>query len=148
MKICNVCKASKLIEEFSKRTTKKGTIIPTSKCKTCARQYSKNRYHKTPDVFRSIANQRGKCNRKKNQKYIIEYLSTHSCVDCNESDPIVLEFDHVRGIKSKDISRLISNYSLDLIIEEIKKCDVRCANCHRRRHAKDSNQIRFELTTL
>ncbi len=67
-------------------------------------------------------------------QHIREYLSTHSCVDCGESDIRCLEFDHVRGKKSNNVSKLISNVcSLNRIKLEIKKCDVRCANCHRKK---------------
>ena len=65
-----------------------------------------------------------------------DYLSVHPCVDCGESDPVVLDFDH-RDPKEKykTISQ-IKTYRLGIHIldAEIKKCDVRCANCHRRRH--------------
>jgi len=66
--------------------------------------------------------------------YVNKYLSENNCVDCGESDPIVLEFDHVRGEKSFNISDMVrkTGHSLVKIKEEIEKCDVRCANCHRR----------------
>jgi hypothetical protein len=45
----------------------------------------------------------------------------------------VLEFDHVRG-KSANISDLIrSEVGLARLAAEIARCDIRCANCHRRR---------------
>jgi len=63
------------------------------------------------------------------------YLLCHPCVDCGEPDPVVLEFDHVRGVKAFTIGQDAGHVGRDLLIEEIKKCDVRCANCHRRRTA-------------
>jgi len=79
--------------------------------------------------------------RARNRQFILEYLSKHPCVDCPEKDPVVLEFDHVRGKKLDTISNLAFRYtsSLKKIVSEIKKCEVRCANCHRRRHAKERN---------
>ena len=69
-------------------------------------------------------------------KYVGDYLSSHPCVDCGESDPVVLDFDHVRGKKECDVNALVYGWSsLERLVREIKKCDVRCANCHRRRHA-------------
>ena len=53
------------------------------------------------------------------------------CVDCGyKENPTALEFDHVRGEKTFTISK---NPSLawERIEEEIAKCEVRCANCHR-----------------
>jgi hypothetical protein len=63
--------------------------------------------------------------------YVADYLSTHPCVDCGESDPIVLTFDHVRGEKSNDIANMIgAGRVLETIAAEIEKCEVRCFNCH------------------
>jgi len=50
-----------------------------------------------------------------------------------ESDPRVLEFHHVRGVKEDDISSLIGRgSSLQRLKAEVEKCDVLCANCHRK----------------
>lgn len=69
------------------------------------------------------------------REQLFTYLKTRSCADCGETDPIVLEFDHVSpGEKFKNIARMLSgHYSWEAILEEIKKCDIRCANCHRRK---------------
>ena len=64
------------------------------------------------------------------------YLLDHPCVDCGEGDPIVLEFDH-RDPKNKLFALGAAvglGYSLVRVIDEIEKCDVRCANCHRKEH--------------
>lgn len=72
-----------------------------------------------------------------NLKYISEYLLHHPCVDCGESDIVVLEFDHTAEDKFGNISNLTrKGYSLETIKNEINKCEVVCANCHRRRTAK------------
>ena len=69
-----------------------------------------------------------------------------TCADCGEKDPVVLEFDHVRD-KEKDVSLLLAGgYSLERILKEIDKCVIRCANCHRRKTAKDQNWY-VRLTT-
>jgi hypothetical protein len=75
--------------------------------------------------------------RERAAQYVLDYLSTHRCVECGESDPVVLEFDHVRGKKTLTISQMIRDrYSLDNIQKEIDKCDVLCANCHREKTRK------------
>lgn len=97
------------------------------------RAYARRHYaaNKTAYIARSAA-----FNRKvqsKNRALMHEWLSKHPCVDCGESDPIVLEFDHVRGDKIGNVSDMVNScYSWRRILEEIAKCVVRCANCHRR----------------
>lgn len=66
------------------------------------------------------------------QQYVWDYLVTPPCIECGESNPIVLEFDHVNGTKTRavsDLSRL--GYSVESIRKEIDKCQVLCANRHR-----------------
>lgn len=74
-----------------------------------------------------------------------EYLRAHGCIDCGESDPDVLEFDHrVRrnGDRGLTIGRFILNPRR--LAEEMAACDVRCANCHRRRHAWERRAMTYE----
>jgi hypothetical protein len=54
------------------------------------------------------------------------------CLDCNNIDRRVLQFDHVRGIKLFNINRGVNdrNISLKKFLVEIDKCEVVCANCH------------------
>lgn len=73
----------------------------------------------------------------RNQAFICEYLATHPCVDCGERDPVVLEFDHVRGEKEWEVAHMVRcAYPIARIKAELLKCEVRCANCHRRKTAQ------------
>ena len=68
----------------------------------------------------------------RNKLYVKEYLEGKSCVDCGNKDIRVLEFDHVRGEKLYHVSYMVTKaYKLDLVKQEIEKCDIRCCNCHR-----------------
>lgn len=70
---------------------------------------------------------------------MLEYLSDKSCIDCGESDSVVLEFDHLRD-KEMGVSTMMgTGYSWDAILLEIEKCEIVCANCHKRRTAKQFN---------
>lgn len=62
------------------------------------------------------------------------FLGDPPCVDCGESDPIVLTFDHLSD-KITDVAKMIQSYSWAAVEREIAKCDVRCFNCHMRRTA-------------
>jgi hypothetical protein len=66
---------------------------------------------------------------------LLEFLLEKCCVDCGEKDPVVLDFDHRDGrTKFKIIGKMLSgHYSWKSVHSEIQKCDIRCANCHRRK---------------
>lgn len=66
---------------------------------------------------------------------LIEILRDRPCADCGECDPLVLEFDHLRD-KSFNIAQGLRNHSWQAVLAEIEKCEVVCANCHRRRTAR------------
>ncbi len=103
-----------------------------SHCKPCRKETNRAYYLRTPErnPQRQARNVRA---RAEANAYVLEYLAAHPCVDCGESDIVVLEFDHVRDEKEHTISSLISRGSgLATIAAEIAKCEVRCANCHRR----------------
>lgn len=74
------------------------------------------------------------------REYVLEYLSQHPCIDCPESDPVCLDFDHVSGDKTRNISDMIhAGVSVETLKLEMEKCVIRCANCHRKKTAKDFN---------
>jgi hypothetical protein len=66
-------------------------------------------------------------------------------MDCTYADWIALEFDH-RDPKEKyeDISKLMKKGYLGKLKEEIKKCDIVCANCHTRRTARQFGSWRLD----
>lgn len=97
------------------------------------KEYAKKHYslNKEKCVNRSVKNNIK--TRINSRKYVNDYLLNHACVDCGESDPIVLEFDHINDNKAYNIADMIRDaLSIKTIQEEIDKCEVRCANCHRR----------------
>ena len=100
------------------------------------RDYMRRRHAEDPEARdRQLARVRRNDARYQAEKraWIAAYLAEHSCVDCGESDPEVLDFDHVRGKKTAAISLLARRgYSLAKLIAEVALCEVRCANCHRR----------------
>lgn len=58
------------------------------------------------------------------------------CQHCGGVFPsAVFDFHHV-GEKEADPSHLISNASVERIAQEIERCTLLCANCHRIEHAR------------
>jgi hypothetical protein len=127
-KLCRGCDTTKNTKEFAKHKNRKDGL--QAFCRECNKARSKAYYKRNIKSHR----QRTTLNRKQHitevRQYIVDYLTKHPCVDCGMTDIRTLEFDHVRGIKSDVISRLMYG-SIKLLKEEILKCDVRCANCHR-----------------
>lgn len=130
-KVCARCRQEKPLDDFNLYARSKDGR--QRHCRACSSAYYQgNKVHHIANVGR----RNGKV--KAALRWAIwNYLLEHPCVDCGESDPVVLEFDHVRGIKTAEISAMARNAcSWERIREEIDKCDVRCANCHRRRTAE------------
>lgn len=66
---------------------------------------------------------------RRNREYLLSVLERSPCVDCGETDPLVLDFDHLRD-KRAAVTTLANSCSLATLHSEIAKCVVRCANCH------------------
>lgn len=137
MKKCTKCKQEKLFDEFNFKSKKLGTRH--GQCKSCTRLLVKNHYDNNQEYYLRKTQKRNRKLRIEVLKYQQEYLLKNSCVDCGESDIAVLEFDHNGEIpKFKAVSLLIrARCSLAKIQVEVKKCEVRCANCHRRKTVRD-----------
>jgi len=134
---CCTCNKEKESSCFAFKN--KAKQILQGQCKICKVEYNKNWYKNNKEVQKKNAVKNKKKYSLENITFIMEYYKTHPCVDCGESDPACLDFDHVSGVKLANLSLMIHTYSLKSIIKEIEKCEVRCANCHRRKTAKDQN---------
>ena len=112
-------------------------------CKECVAKRSNEWYYKNREWHIQNVTDHKKADRERARIFVAEYLSTHPCVDCAESNPVDLEFDHVRGKKTKAIASLIRDgVTLDRIKKEIELCEMRCANCHRKKTAKERGFFR------
>lgn len=104
---------------------------PEKKREASRRHYAK---HRAKVIAKTTENNR--IVRNKKRVFVNEYLKAHPCVDCGEANTIVLEFDHVgvAGSKEFNISDAVRfGYGMKRIKNEIAKCEVRCANCHRKK---------------
>jgi hypothetical protein len=142
MPLCTGCNEERDIEDFRWKDRAKGKR--QSHCKYCHKIYSRNYYEKNTALHKSRAKVNGKRMLNDYRSKILTYLSEHPCVDCGEADPVVLDFDHVRGEKRDYVSALVKNKcSWNKILEEIEKCEIRCANCHRRKTARERGYYSF-----
>ena len=136
MKLCPKCQTEKPLEDFNLRF--QGKYSRQSYCRDCQREVE-HTYYRRSEERRQNVRDRVERNRIACQKFVAEYLKSHPCVDCGESNSVVLEFDHINE-KSFNLSDAIrQGYSLVTIQKEIEKCEVRCANCHRMKTAKEQS---------
>lgn len=72
--------------------------------------------------------------RNKIRRFLQEYKQSNPCADCKENYPYwMMDFDHL-GDKDFTISNFSGTIeSMEKIIDEVKKCEVVCSNCHRNR---------------
>ena len=64
--------------------------------------------------------------------YVFEYKSKTPCKDCGKIfHPFVMDFDHIGDDKKFNISKTIRTWTS--LFNEISKCELVCANCHRMR---------------
>lgn len=128
---CTRCGETKAADAFPPKIRGERDLQPW--CRSCfaeisALYYSRNREREILRIRRNRERAR-----RAARALVDAYLASHPCVDCGESDPVVLEFDHV-GKKRKDISRMVADgYPCEVIEAEIAKCEIRCGNDHRRK---------------
>lgn len=104
-------------------------------CRDCRNEKHRENYKDNPKIQEGLKESYFK-RREKNRINVFRYLLSNSCTDCGENDPVVLEFDHVRGEKRKNVSELVEKCAWKSVADEIKKCEVVCRNCHRLRTAE------------
>jgi hypothetical protein len=77
--------------------------------------------------------------RRRNAQWLQELKATLACKNCGETHPGCLEFHHLDPTtKETSIAEMIQRgFSRQKILAEIAKCDVLCANCHRKLHWED-----------
>jgi hypothetical protein len=136
MKHCGRCGQLRPHDEYGVRDRKTGRVHTI--CKTCRADYCRAYYYKDVAGYNERRRTRARGYRARNRGFVEAYLLAHPCADCGLVDPIVMEFDHVRGTKLFHVSTLVRDCAaLAVLKAEIAKCVVRCANCHRRRTAKE-----------
>lgn len=149
MKTCIDCKIEKNIEEFPWRNKTKNMRV--GRCNVCHNKWYRE-YFSKPDNRKKQIKRVNHINKKQIEearRYVFNFLIKNPCIDCGEKNPIVLEFDHKNSAdKSFIISSALCSKSyitVELVKNEIDKCNVRCANCHRIKTAKESKFWKLKM---
>jgi hypothetical protein len=89
-------------------------------------------YEKNKKVHYLNTRERSKRIYTENALFIKTLKEFTPCSDCGIKYPAyVMDFDHLRD-KSGQVHKFLS-YSHKRLLEEISKCEIVCANCHRER---------------
>lgn len=113
-----------------------------AKCPECKRSYDREWYAKNSKRLAGPKSMARGVYARSVQDIIMSYLSGKACIDCGEDDPIVLEFDHREGSGKRFGIGDAAKRSRASVIDELGKCDIRCANCHRRKTALERGWYR------
>ncbi len=143
MKRCTICHETKDLLCFNKNKVRKDGY--NNLCKECSRERSKKYYSENRERHIKVIYKYKKSSLEKKREWMFAFLMEHPCVDCGESDPRALEFDHVKGKKQNVSSLLGSCSSIERIKKEIELCEVRCANCHNIKTAIERNYYTHRL---
>jgi hypothetical protein len=129
-KRCGRCRQLLPISNFAWRRKERGQR--DNYCRPCRAAYKQEHYAANRQRYIANAGHRKQALIAERTAYLIEFFRERPCVDCGETDPLVLEFDHL-GHKNFDIAKGLRNRNWQAVLDEIATCDVVCANCHRRR---------------
>ena len=134
MKTCSKCKKLLGYEHFYPNKTKKDGYQYS--CIECISAYKKLNYEKTKQKQKN----RVATNKTIHKKWFKSIKDNLCCQNCGFSNPLALDFHHRdKKQKYKEVSKLVCDgYSKKVILSEIEKCDILCANCHRILHGNDT----------
>jgi hypothetical protein len=139
MRVCGRCKERKAPDEFAWRRKSRGQR--DNYCRPCRAAYKQEHYARNKQRYIDSARRRTEKIVSERTAYLVSFFREHPCVDCGEGDPLVLEFDHL-GDKQFGIGRGMRERPWQAVLAEIEKCEVVCANCHRRRTNRRGGFIR------
>ena len=106
MKVCVSCQLPKEEEEFNWRWKALG--IRAKICRECQSGHQRTWYESHREQEKERVRKRRIKVRDEAREFVYSYLLSHPCVDCNEPDPRVLEFDHIKG-KGAVVSKLVAD---------------------------------------
>ena len=132
---CTECDQEKDEAEFSFR--KKAENLRFKKCKKCVSAYNKAHYQSHKKQYREKA-RRWEIKFLSARRAFIDELKSKPCVDCGRTFPAcAMDFDHLPGTKKEYNLSYLARRAVgeQTFMEELSKCEVVCACCHRIRTA-------------
>lgn len=142
MKKCSICKIEKPRSEFNWKSKSCGK--KHSACRICENKSKREKYatsKSTRKYYRDKAARR----RRERQDKIVSWLNEQDlqCERCGASHPAVIVFHHRDPAQKKyNVAHIKGGaVSFEAFINEVEKCNVLCANCHRIHHYNERAQV-------
>jgi len=127
MRVCSTCKCEKDFSEFHKKGNGYSYM-----CKECRKVYIRQHYLNNKETYINKATEET----KRRRDWFIELKSKLKCEVCGENHIACLDFHHKNPSEKEITVSLAAMYSKTKVLNEIEKCIVLCANCHRKLHYK------------
>ena len=135
MRVCGRCGENKDVSLFS---IDRRRNAPRAYCKPCDKEVKADYYKKNYTKLRAIIKRRTQEYRDEATLFVNK-IKSKPCSDCGQTfHPCAMDFDHVRGTKLRNISKIVCHIGRNLLKlkAELAKCELVCANCHRVRTLK------------
>lgn len=83
---------------------------------------------------KELVDERTRSQKAVKYEHIRQLKEASPCTDCGVFYPYyVMDFDHITDDKVADIKWLVQHKGWQQVLDEIAKCELVCANCHRKR---------------
>ena len=104
--------------------------------KSKLREYSRKYYEANKEKVKALS----KINRAVGKARWTLFKSSLKCTKCGFSHIAALDFHHVNPTEKENlVSKMVANGCYAAAMEEVQKCIVLCANCHRIHHYEEKN---------
>jgi len=102
-------------------------------------EYSRKYYLANKEKVQALS----KANRAVGKARWTLFKSSLKCTQCGFNHPAALDFHHTNPSEKENlVSKLVSNGCYAAAMEEVQKCIVLCANCHRVHHAEEDSKVK------
>lgn len=101
------------------------------------KEYSRKYYEANKEKHKALS----KANKAVGKARWAIFKASLKCTQCGFNHPAALDFHHVDPSEKENlVSKLVSNGCFAAAMEEVQKCVVLCANCHRVHHANEQQK--------
>jgi len=130
MKYCNGCNTNKLEIEFAWKNKALGKR--QSRCRSCQSIAQADWYQSNKSSHKTSVAKYNILLREAKREYVARLKESTPCADCGRLGHFAaMDFDHLKD-KTHTISKLTNNASsISQLMQEIAKCEIVCAYCHR-----------------